>query len=213
MIGRGTLPWGTTHLAWIYEVSARACEKPHKLCVSMKPQQEWVGPRSEKVRLCIWHNELMSTYSQLHGPSTVSLYLCALTAFLYYHMPPTKYPLSNWMTVELRNRFSCHNGLNVHLYILAISVSRCFSDYTRELSAVKLTTCIYIVTAMIHAILWCIESCVCYNDKYDRQNLLWLWNSTNRCCENRAPSLSQSCTKISAALEVSSRPAQKFQLL
>jgi hypothetical protein len=78
-----------------------------------------------------------------------------------------------------------------------------------------LTLCIYIerLRYIIHAILWCSKHCDCNKAKYYRRNALWLWNPTNHCGENMTPSLPQSCAKVSAALKVSRRPAQRSQLL
>jgi len=43
-------------------------------------------------------------------------------------------------------------------------------------------------------------------------NALCLWNNKNCSCENTAPSLPQCCAEVSAALNVSRRPAQRSQL-
>jgi len=57
---------------------------------------------------------------------------------------------------------------------------------------------------------------------YDAANLVTVsktnlinkrWNSKNHCWENTATSLLQSCPEVSAALELTSRPAQSSQLL
>jgi len=68
---------------------------------------------------------------------------------------------------------------------------------------------IYWDTEIMHTILWGSESCYCNKDEYNRQNALCLWNPKNPCCENTAPSLLQSCTEVSAALEVFHRSALK----
>jgi hypothetical protein len=44
-----------------------------------------------------------------------------------------------------------------------------------------------------------VANLVTNKDEYDSQNGLWLWNHKNHCCENTAPSLLQSCAKVSAA--------------
>jgi hypothetical protein len=61
----------------------------------------------------------------------------------------------------------------------------------------------------MHAILWCCDSGDCNKDEYDRWNALWLRNTKNHYYESMAPSLLQSCTVVSATLEVSRRPAQR----
>jgi len=71
------------------------------------------------------------------------------------------------------------------------------------------------------------ESSDSTRDEYDKRNALWLWNCNNHCCENMAPSLLQSmrsglsccwgllqtCSVVSAALDVSCRPAETSQQL
>ena len=71
---------------------------------------------------------------------------------------------------------------------------------------------IYRDTFVIHAILLFSESGDSHKDQYDRQNPLWLWNAKNHGCENEAPSLPQSSAEVSAALEVSLRPARRSRL-
>jgi len=73
---------------------------------------------------------------------------------------------------------------------------------------------IYRETSIIHAILWHSESCDCNKDQYDRWNTLWLWNPKNHCCVRIWHQVSRrDCAEVSAALEVSRRPAQRSQQL
>jgi hypothetical protein len=52
---------------------------------------------------------------------------------------------------------------------------------------------------IIHAILWCSESCDCNKDESDTRSALWLWPSKNHCSENMALSLPQTCAEVLAA--------------
>jgi len=130
-------------------------------------------------------------------------------------MPPSGFPLSNWMVVVVRNRFPRLKVLQVHPCILSISVSSCSSDCTRVSSAGRLTIWIFIesLRRIIHAILWYSKSCDYNQDEYDRWNAMWLRNPKNHCCESPAPTLPQSCKEVSAACKVSWRSAQRSHLL
>jgi len=93
-----------------------------------------------------------------------------------------------------------------------MGMSRWSTNYARLPSAAILTVCIYIQ--------WLIY-CMPYYDLANvrtvtttnmiSRNTFWLCK--NNWCENRAPSLVQSCTAVSAALEVSRRSAQRSQEL
>jgi len=61
-----------------------------------------------------------------------------------------------------------------------------------HLSYPFISVCIFRETSIIHAILWCSESCDCTKDQHDQWNALWLWNPMNHWWENMAPSLPQS---------------------
>jgi len=56
-------------------------------------------------------------------------------------------------------------------YIQSITESSLWSLYLRMY--------IYREAWIIHNIVWCRESCDCYNDEYDTANVLWLWNHKN----------------------------------
>ena len=71
---------------------------------------------------------------------------------------------------------------------------------------------IYTETRIIDAILSHSESCDCNKDPYDWGNTLWLLNSKNHCCARIWHQVShRACAEVSAALEVSRRPAQMSQ--
>jgi len=139
----------------------------------------------------------------LLSPSLLCLYLC---------LPPTGCPLPIWMAVVVRTRFCRQNGLQMHLYVLPIGVSRCFSISAWVPSAARSTTCIYRVKLqlILPAILWCTYSCDCNTGKYDKQNALWLWNSKNYCGENTAQSLPQSGLMLRRVVNYSQRSPQTY---
>jgi len=113
---------------------------------------------------------------------------------------PAGVPLPHWMVVMVRNGYSCHNDLCMHLWVLSIGVTWWSSDNAPVPSAARLTICIFIerLRSIIHTISWCSKACDCNKDEYDRQNASWLWKPKNQCCENTAPSLLQTCAEVSA---------------
>jgi len=91
----------------------------------------------------------------------------------------------------------------VHLSVRSLGISRCASDYARAPSAARLAVCIKIEwhRSILHAKLKCGEACNRNKDGYNQRNAMWLWNSKNHYCENKTPSLPQTCAEVSPAPE------------
>ena len=131
---------------------------------------------------------------------------------LYFHIHPDSLPVPTSMAIILvRNGISCHNSVQVHIQVPLLGVSRYFADYTWVLPAARLTVSIYRERSklVIYAIVWYSQSCGCNTDEYDIRNALYLLNLENYYCENMVPSVLQSCTEVSAGLEVTHRSAQQ----
>jgi len=95
-------------------------------------------------------------------------------------LPPSSVVSTQW---PLRGAFLCSlNGCLPLLFWLSSTTILSQMD------------CMYTCskTHWMHVMLWCSNSCDCYNDKYNRQKTLCLSNSRNHCCVSRAPSLPQS---------------------
>ena len=118
---------------WYDEIPGH--DDSHKLRRSMNPWQEC--GRNHRNWVDLWKLGKIS-------PSPLSPHLRMPPLFLYLCMPPTGFPLSYWMAVVVRNRFSRHQGLQVHPYVLSIGISRCSSNSAWVPSAGRLTVCIYI---------------------------------------------------------------------
>jgi len=179
------------HRKWVrgYDGVPRGKEQ-HKVRGSMKSRQECVrNPTNCKD---------LRKLSKM-GPSPLSPYLFATLLWLYLCQPPTGSPLLNW-TVTVRNRFSRHNGLQVHPYILSIGVSRCSSNYTPMSSVGRLSIYIYF------------ESHGTYMPYYDVVNLVTviMMNLINEIpCSCRTPRT----TALRIRHQVTCRAAQRSQLL
>jgi len=78
-----------------------------------------------------------------------------------------------------------------NIYCLSLSPSPLFLNLCKY---------IYRESQIIHAIVWCSESCDCNKHQYDRWNALWIWNPKNYWCENMTPSLPQTSAGFSSSV-------------
>jgi len=81
--------WGTTQIEWMIESSARVCEKPQRLCESMNPQEQCIGPSARNDRWNIWCNAMIPMY-----PRVNQIYTPRRSVHLPYSGFPICWPLS-----------------------------------------------------------------------------------------------------------------------
>jgi len=129
-VWKGTQPWGTTQIGWIYQRSAIVWEEPHIFAVCMKAQQECGGRRSRNDIVYISYIEIMSIYPGYLKYNLLITQSAPLRSIYSLALSRSRLSLLNWMVAVVRNEFSCHNGLQVHLFVLLIGDSSCSSDYT-----------------------------------------------------------------------------------
>jgi len=121
--------------------------------------------------------------------------------------PACDLPQPKWMVVVVRNRLSLRKGIEVHLQVLSISMSWCFTDFTQVLFDARLMVCTYpeilwncrpyddvayfvtvTTTNMIDKILWGCGTLISF--------VVWIWHQVS--C--RAMQRSQLVLKSSADL-------------
>jgi len=104
---------------------SRVREQPHKLRRTMNAPHHCMGPRARDDRVCILYHEMMSNYSRVTQKYTLCCWLhlhcscisgCPMSASVIQVFPYGHACLSlpNWMAAVVRNRYSFHNGLQLH---------------------------------------------------------------------------------------------------